>query len=379
MKSQDRAITRNSPAAALGLRLCVVLLPLAGCVGITADREAMSAPPAASADVRMMAGAMLPALYEGELPCADCAGIRYSLDIRGDRVYFLRQTYLGKGAGAGESLDDIGVWSITPDAQTVILSGGREEALRFSIENTETLRKLDAAGNPIESTLNYELRRNASYKPLEPHVPMRGMYSYMADAGVFRECITQLKLPVAQSGDNAALESAYSGARKEPREELLVNLEGRIAVRARMEGGGEQQTVVVDRFVNVLPGQTCEAPASATLENTHWTLVQAMGEPVITPADRAEAYMTLDPIGTKVVGFSGCNRFAGVYQLDGHKLHFKDVAMTMMACQDSRNPETRFVRVFNDAVHWKVVGQELELADSAGKPIATFKARIKQD
>lgn len=357
------------------LRICLMLLPLAGCVGVTADRGAISAPPVASPDVRMLTDAMLPAVYEGDLPCADCPGIRVALDIRADRVYFLRQTYLGRGAGA--SFDDIGVWSITPDAQTVILRGGREAPLQFSIENSETLRKLDTEGKPIESTLNYELRRNASYRPLEPRVLMRGMYSYMADAGIFRECITQLKLPVAQLGDNAALESAYQRARQQPNEEMLVSLDGRIALRPRMEGGGQQQAVIVERFVSARPGETCDAPVSATLENTHWTLVHAMGEPVVTPADRSEAYMTLDPIGTKAVGFGGCNRFSGVYQVDGDKLHFKDVAMTMMACMDSHNPETRFVRVFNDAAHWKVSGQELVLSDAAGKPIATFRARAK--
>jgi copper homeostasis protein (lipoprotein) len=359
------------------LRICVVLLPLTGCVGITADRGAMSTAPAASPDVKMLADAMLPALYQGDLPCADCAGIRIALDIRADRVYFLRQTYLGKGAGVGEIFDDIGVWSISPDAQTVILKGGHEAPLLFSIENPETLRKLDTEGKPIESTLNYELRRNASYRPLEPRVLMRGMYSYMADAGIFRECITQLKLPVAQSGDNAALESAYQSARQQVHEEVLVNVDGRVGLRPRMEGAGEQQTLIVERFVSARQGETCDASASATLENTHWTLVQAMGEPVVTPADRSEAYLTLDPIGTKAVGFGGCNRFAGVYQLDGDTLRFKDVAMTMMACVDSNNPETRFVRVFNDAAHWRVTGQELVLSDAAGKPVATFRARAK--
>lgn len=358
----------------------ILWLWVAGCVGIRQDPTVKPAPPAASPDVRMLADAMLPALYQGVLPCADCAGIRYSLDVRADRVYFLRMTYLGKGAGEGESFDDIGTWTLSPDANKVILRGGREAPLMFSIENPETLRKLDAQGNPIESTLNYELKRNASYKPLEPRVVMRGMYSYMADAGLFRECITQVKLPVAQAGDNAALERAYAAARQEPAQPLLASLEGRIALRPRVEGGGEQQSLLVDRFIKVLPGQTCEAQASAgpTLENTHWTLVQAAGEPVITPADRSEAFLRLDPMGTKVLGFSGCNQFAGGYRLDGHNLRFLDVAMTLMACEDSRNPEARFTQAIRGAAAWKIAGDQLELYDSSGKLLATFNARVQK-
>ncbi len=354
----------------------VVSLSVTGCVGITQDPTVKPAPPAASPSVRMMADAVLPALYQGDLPCADCAGIRYSLDVRADRVFFLRQSYLGKGAGEGESFDDIGTWTLSPDANTVILRGGREAPVMFSIENTETLRKLDTEGNPITSTLNYELKRNASYKPLEPRVQMRGMYSYMADAGLFRECITQLKLPVTQTGDNAALERAYTGARQQPGQEVLVNLEGRIAMQPRMEGSGQQQSVIVERFIAASPGESCEGGATAaTLENTHWRLMQADGEPVINAADGAEAYFRLDPMGNQVQGFSGCNRFGGRYKVEGRALRFADVAMTMMACEDSRNPELRFTRALNDAAVWKIVGRQLELYDSSGKLLATFEAR----
>ena len=40
----------------------------------------------------------LPAFYTGMLPCADCEGIRYELQLRADQVFFARMTYLGKPA-----------------------------------------------------------------------------------------------------------------------------------------------------------------------------------------------------------------------------------------------------------------------------------------
>ena len=46
----------------------------------------------------------LPASFSGDLPCADCPGIRYQLDLFSDHVFFLRMIYLGKD----ESFDDIG-------------------------------------------------------------------------------------------------------------------------------------------------------------------------------------------------------------------------------------------------------------------------------
>jgi uncharacterized lipoprotein NlpE involved in copper resistance len=52
-----------------------------------------------------------PATYTGVLPCADCEGIRYTLNMFEDEVFFLRMTYLGKGNG--DSFDDIGTWDLS--------------------------------------------------------------------------------------------------------------------------------------------------------------------------------------------------------------------------------------------------------------------------
>lgn len=38
----------------------------------------------------------LPASFTGDLPCADCAGIRYRLNLFRDRSFFLSSTYLGR-------------------------------------------------------------------------------------------------------------------------------------------------------------------------------------------------------------------------------------------------------------------------------------------
>jgi copper homeostasis protein (lipoprotein) len=73
----------------------------------------------------------LPASFSGDLPCADCPGIRYQLDLFPDRVFFLRMTYLGEG----RSFDGIGAWAISSDDKTLILKGGREAPDRFAIKD----------------------------------------------------------------------------------------------------------------------------------------------------------------------------------------------------------------------------------------------------
>ncbi|HKE43518.1 MAG TPA: copper resistance protein NlpE N-terminal domain-containing protein [Steroidobacteraceae bacterium] len=242
---------------ATGALLALVLMA-GGCVSVGDNPNRKVSPPVASPDVRMLAGAILPAIYQGDLPCADCSALRYTLDVRADRVFFLRTTYVGKGSGAGESVDDIGTWSLTPDAQNVVLKGAGDTKLMFSIENSETLLKLDGSGKPIESNLNYELKRNASYRPLEPRVAMRGMYVYMADAANFRECRTQMKMRVAPSSEGAALERTYQATRKVPGEELLVDLEGQIATRPNEDSGNPIAVLLVEHLTKVWSGAGCD-------------------------------------------------------------------------------------------------------------------------
>ena len=88
----------------------------------------------------------------------------------------------------------------------------------------ETLRKLDVEGGAIESSLNYDLRRKDAIGTIEPRFTMRGMYSYMADAALFEECISGRRFQVAQEADNLALERAYLEAQRQPGEALLVSL-----------------------------------------------------------------------------------------------------------------------------------------------------------
>jgi copper homeostasis protein (lipoprotein) len=237
----------------------VATAALAACSGVRTGR-----PAAATPGVESFPGP-LPASFSGELPCADCPGVRHTIELHAGNVFVYRMTYLGRGEGGkGESFDDLGRWTISPDGRTLTLRGGREAPVMFAIEDGRTLRKLDLEGRPIASPLNDELVRAALFEPLEPQLFLRGMYSYMADAGLFVDCATGWRLPVAMEADNVALERGYLAVRKQPGEPVLVSLEGRIAMRPRMEGPGLQRSLVPVRFNKAWPGQTCASTGGAT-------------------------------------------------------------------------------------------------------------------
>jgi copper homeostasis protein (lipoprotein) len=316
----------------------------------------------------------LPATFAGDLPCADCPGIRHQLELFADKAFFLRVTYLGKGADA--SSDDIGRWAIASDRRTLVLHSGREAPPKFAIQDANTLRKLDTDGREMVSSLNYDLNRTQDLPPLEPRLLMRGMYKYFADAGRFTECLTGKNWPVAQEQDNAALEFAYSKARRQPGEELLVSLEGRVAMRPKMEGEGQQPTLVVERFVGVWPGETCGSRLSTeSLENTYWKLTR-LGDTAVTVASRQrEPHFILHPESRRVGGSGGCNRLAGSYELKGDTLTFGQMAGTRMACLEGMDTEKAFLDALRRVNKWKIAGQHLELFDAAGNLVARFEAR----
>jgi heat shock protein HslJ len=286
----------------------------------------------------------------------------------------LRTTYIGRGDNA--NFDDIGSWVVSSDRNIIILKGGREAPEMFAIKDRDTLRKLDIEGHEMMSSLNYDLRRTKSVEPLEPRLTMRGMYRYFADAGLFTECLTRRKWPVAQEKDNAALESAYVKARLTSGEELLVNLEGQIAMRPKMEGKGAQPTLVVERFIGVAPGETCAARfSSAPLENTYWKLTRLSDKPVTVAPRQREPHFVLDSKTRRITGSGGCNRFTGIYQRSGDRLTFGKMAMTFMACSEGMETERDFVAALEQVNSWKIFGEHLELFDATGAFLARFEAR----
>ena len=106
----------------------------------------------------------LPATFVGTLPCADCPGIRYQVNLLPDHTFFSRMTYEERDA----SFDDSGSWQFASAGKTLVLQGAREARESFALRDAATVRKLDADGHEIESKLNYDLKGAPSFAPIKP-------------------------------------------------------------------------------------------------------------------------------------------------------------------------------------------------------------------
>lgn len=319
----------------------------------------------------------LPATFSGDLPCAGCTALRYTLTLRSDGIFLLRRTYLQAAGGKDESFHDIGRWSLENGDTRFVLRGGKEAPEQFAVKDARTLRKLDALGHVIASKANHELKRTDQVDPMADIFRMSGEFTYMADAGFFTECRSGLRLPVAQEKDNVALERTYGTARSAPGAPLLVTLDGRLAHRPKMEGSGEEEKLVVERFDRAWPGEHCASrTAAATLEGTFWRLMEVGSQPVAVLPNVALAHVILQPDGRKLAGSGGCNHLLGAYELGGDDLRITPGPTTLMACPEPLMLQERnFVEALRATTGYRIRGDELELRDGQ-RLLARFKAQI---
>jgi heat shock protein HslJ/uncharacterized lipoprotein NlpE involved in copper resistance len=317
-------------------------------------------PAAKSAEARFVGGE--PRTYAGDFPCADCEGIRMTLDLFPVGAFVLRQEYLGKNRASV----DLGRWIVSEEGR-VTLTGGSDEPRLYRAAAEGVLRKLDARGNEIESTLNYDLKREASFRLIEDPVEVSGLFVYMADAGRIALCPTEQDLPVAQAGDNAALEKAYGEKRTGPGEPLLVTVTGHLADRPKMEGSGTELSFVVEKFEKASPGEPCPvrlpagiAPVKTPAGRT-WTLVSLRGQSVSGGSGRKAFELRLDTGGHDVHGFTGCNKLRGRYVIEGSSLTLSELGTTRMTCPDTADKERAYLQVLGDVRGWKLSGNRLLL------------------
>jgi putative lipoprotein len=170
------------------------------------------------------------------------------------------------------------------------------------------------------------------------------------------------------AGDYLAAERRYTQTRSAPGAPLVVAFDGRLEVRAAMDGPTREH-IVVDRFGGAELDAHCNTPtaaqgtAEASLKDTYWKLVELDGKVIATaPAQQREVRITLASVGSRVTGFSGCNQFIGGYEHEGAALRFKQLAGTMMACiSPLMELEVQVLKMLGTASGYRIEGQRLVL------------------
>lgn len=331
-----RCLTRAMAVAAF----CSVLL--AGCASAPPEPER---PP-------------LPATFTGTLPCADCPGIDYTLELLADGSFVRRADYRGRAR-----IDEVGRWLLSADQQVLVLRGSRGDTERFVREGDERLLRLDTEGRRIKSPHNQALQRRDDLPPLQPRLQLKGLYS---PGGDFIECSSARRLPVMDDLGAAQLESGYLAGRGAAGDPLVVEVEARIGERT--DAGGELEPALqVLRFIALHADEQCPPPfAALPLRGSQWTVEQLGGVPVIDDEAARAPFLRFGTADTSLNGFTGCNRLLGQYRLEGSSLHFDKLAATRMACPGASLLELTFTDALKASARWNLFGDVLELYDEAG-------------
>ncbi|WP_049792057.1 copper resistance protein NlpE N-terminal domain-containing protein [Christiangramia forsetii] len=86
--------------------------------------------------------------YYGELPCADCPGINYELELNNDKTYTERMLYLERDTAARE---ESGNFRITNDTLLILKDKSTNSGMNKFVITEDSLRMLDKSGNAITS------------------------------------------------------------------------------------------------------------------------------------------------------------------------------------------------------------------------------------
>ncbi len=231
------------------LRLaCVVLLsstvlasaaPAATLTGSATNRERMALPPAArfEATLEDVSRADAPSRVLGRATVAGPLSVPIAFAIDYDPA----------------ALAPTGRYAV----RARILDG---DALLFTTDTVYPV-PVPPASTPLQLML-VRVRSAAPPPPTAAAAPpsrrLRGAFVHFADTGMFEDCLSGERLVVAHEGDNAALEAAYLKAASAPKASVLVAVDGHVEMRVNMEGPA-RPTLIVERFVKVLPGTECKA------------------------------------------------------------------------------------------------------------------------
>ena len=306
---------------------------------------------------------LLPATYAGQLTPTTDNAIQVTLNLYPDRRFQLRKRWETAPTPPDRSEFDRGRWYLAHGGRQLVLVGDTAAPYKLAVKDKTILRMLDIKGREKRLQHPINLIRADEVDPFEDPVPMTGMFRYMADAGLFTECLTEASFPVAQENDYLALERAYLAHRQTAGEPLFTSLTGHVGQRPKMDGDGLEPVLIVDRFDAIQPDITCPARnALAGLENTYWKLTELYGKTILfTPTGHGEPHLMLRPPERQMIGFSGCNGFFGLYRRDGDQLSFENTGATMMACPLEPNLEKIFFNALKATEHFKIFGEMLEL------------------
>lgn len=122
------------------------------------------------------------------------------------------------------------------------------------------------------------------------------------------------------------------------------------------------------------PGIQPGGPAGVPLplEGTPWTLGSYVDSQGNTVSVLSGSEVTAKFQNGQANGNAGCNNYFGSYQVSGSKLTVDVGGVTRMFCEGLMEQEGAYLAALGNAASYQISGQQLQIADAAGKTVLTF-------
>lgn len=203
---------------------------------------------------------------------------------------------------------------------------------------------------------------------------LTGMFRYMADAALFRDCRDNKTYAVSMEGAYIDLESAYSNSGITPGEPLMVEVTGRLLERPSMEGNNNIIKLIVDSFKAIYPDKSCSPQVDESFTSTYWKLLEIEGETVVTPpGGQPAAHMIFSSQGKGVKGNFGCNNFFGTWETEDDTLRFGNMGSTRKACLHGMETEQAFMTALGMVDRYQINGKIMSFYNNK-QLLAKFEA-----
>lgn len=284
--------------------------------------------------------------FIGTLPCADCPGIAFHLNLYRDGRFEIRQEYLERN----QILLVKGTWLL--EQRTLHLMNQQHTLPTFQFVSNRRLTMLDMAGKPIVSSMNYHLDRAERLQSIDTRRPMLGLYRVNGDEASFTHCETGERHSVAMTQHHMPMLRNYRQDDNLNGQAVIATLTGRIG------NGQDSQTLFIDQFEQFWPGAKCpEFHAPGSVQGVVWRAEKLADRYV--PQQLNVRVLFRD--NNTLYGFSGCNNFHASYQQRANTLQVSSLAMTRKYCEESSQIETEFTQRLQEADRAEVNGNALQL------------------
>jgi heat shock protein HslJ/uncharacterized membrane protein len=291
-------------------------------------------------------------VYHGILPCADCPGIQYQLNLKKDRTYHESSFYLDRDMTA---IVDSGNYHITTDS-VLILDNKSPGFNQFKILPDSDLLLLDIGGGNIESGFsdqyilsnNFETVRSAIYQNTSD---VRFKFKAMGNepfwtldidshAGMHFKSLTsqqiELNTPVPDPINPQDIPGiAY---RADTEEGMLHVLIVRDSCQDSMSGEVLPYRVHISTKMRTMNEPVdfvgCGGYLGDYRLNDIWMLETIDGEKVMNGQGSEHPLIALHLKDNKIIGTGGCNRFTGAITFHKDEITIGLLAATRMACPE---------------------------------------------